>query len=208
MLLFDIECVIDSNRCVFLETYYSNDNEYKKIDNTSLCRILYFSSTFIVVVHIIFSVEIALGTSRGTSDIHPFQTYRLVSGVYVRGGLDLPSGSTVYVTGRVTNRVGLYTVMTSEGVVISPEPRLEVGTAWGHVSRTRFWKLAKGIVWLCVCALRVWTWLVAMGLCVCVFVCVCLCVVLCVCVFVCVCLCVVFVCVCVCVSLCVNVYVS
>ena len=46
--------------------------------------------------------------------------------MYVRGHLRLPIGSVIYVTARVTNGVGLYTVVTSEAVVISPEPRLEV----------------------------------------------------------------------------------
>ena len=77
-------------------------------------------------VHINFSVEIALGTSIGTTDIHPFQPYTLVSGVYARGGLGLQTGSTVFATARVTNSVGLYRLVSSEGVVISPRPRLEV----------------------------------------------------------------------------------
>ncbi|KAK7113965.1 hypothetical protein V1264_000110 [Littorina saxatilis] len=72
------------------------------------------------------SVEIAVGTSAGTTDIHPFLPYTLVEGVYAKGGLGLPVGSTVFATARVTNRVGLYTVVSGEGVVISPQPRLLV----------------------------------------------------------------------------------
>ena len=62
----------------------------------------------------------------GTSDIHPFRPYTLVSGVYARGGLGLQIGSTVFATARVTNGVGLYRLVNSEGVTISPQPRLEV----------------------------------------------------------------------------------
>ncbi|XP_070204336.1 uncharacterized protein [Littorina saxatilis] len=74
----------------------------------------------------ILSVEIALGTSRGTSDIHAFLPYTMVDGVYAKGGLDLTPGSTVYVTAKVTNDVGLYTVVMSESVAVSSDPWLEV----------------------------------------------------------------------------------
>ena len=50
----------------------------------------------------------------------------MVDGMYVMERLALPPGATVYVTARVMNTVGLYVIMTSEAVVISPEPRLEV----------------------------------------------------------------------------------
>nr|KAG5707973.1 hypothetical protein BaRGS_025111 [Batillaria attramentaria] len=71
-------------------------------------------------------VEIALGSSFGTSDIQGFQEYMLYGGVYARGQLGLAAGTTVFATVRVTNGVGLYTVVRSAGVVISPNPRLEV----------------------------------------------------------------------------------
>ncbi|KAK7496755.1 hypothetical protein BaRGS_00011964, partial [Batillaria attramentaria] len=71
-------------------------------------------------------VELAVGSSRGRSDIKPFREYNSLHGLYIMGDLSLHQRSIVYVTARVTNEVGLSTIQTSEGVAISPEPRLEV----------------------------------------------------------------------------------
>ncbi|KAK7460764.1 hypothetical protein BaRGS_00038811, partial [Batillaria attramentaria] len=71
-------------------------------------------------------IEIALGSNRGRTDVRSFRQYSKVNGMYVLGHLGLSKGSTVYATVRVTNTVGLYTIGTSNAVVISPEPRLEV----------------------------------------------------------------------------------
>ena len=72
------------------------------------------------------SVEIALGSSEGRTDVTPFKQPQQWNGLYVMGHLDLPRGSTVYATVRVTNTAGLYSIKSSNGVVVSPEPRLEV----------------------------------------------------------------------------------
>ena len=74
----------------------------------------------------LFSVELALGSSRGRTDIKPFRQHPLIDGMYVMSQLALTPGSEVFVSARVTNAVNLYTIGQSEGVVISPEPRLEV----------------------------------------------------------------------------------
>lgn len=73
-----------------------------------------------------FSVELALGSSKGRSDVSAFRESRMVDGMYIMERLALSPGATVYVTARITNAVGLYVIATSEAVVISPEPRLEV----------------------------------------------------------------------------------
>ena len=70
-------------------------------------------------------MEIALGSSRGRTDVAPFKQYPQWSGLYVMGHLDLPRGSTVFATVRVTNAAGLFTITSSNGVVVSPEPRLQ-----------------------------------------------------------------------------------
>lgn len=72
------------------------------------------------------SVELALGSSPGRSDVRGFRVYGEVDGMYVMERLALSTGATVYVTARITNTVGLYVIATSDAVVISPEPRLEV----------------------------------------------------------------------------------
>ncbi|KAL8573311.1 hypothetical protein ACOMHN_032773 [Nucella lapillus] len=72
------------------------------------------------------SVEFALGTSKGRSDVTSFRECRVVEGMYVLENLALSPGATVYVTARVTNTVGLYAIVTSDAVVISHEPRFEV----------------------------------------------------------------------------------
>ena len=76
-------------------------------------------------------MELALGTSTGRSDVRGFQQYPLVDGLYLMGRLGLPRGATIYVTARVTNTVGLYVIGKSRGVVISPQPRLEVRDGGG-----------------------------------------------------------------------------
>ncbi|KAK7496780.1 hypothetical protein BaRGS_00011989, partial [Batillaria attramentaria] len=81
----------------------------------------------------IVRVEMAVGSEKGRSDIRPFRQYLLQNGLYAMGGLGLHRGSTVYVTVRATNGVGLYTIGTSDGVVISPEPRLEVWDGPGDI---------------------------------------------------------------------------
>lgn len=73
-----------------------------------------------------FSVELALGSSKGRNDVSAFRESRMVDGMYIMERLALSPGATVYVTARITNAVGLYVIVTSEAVVISPEPRLEV----------------------------------------------------------------------------------
>ncbi|KAK7496779.1 hypothetical protein BaRGS_00011988 [Batillaria attramentaria] len=78
-------------------------------------------------------VEMAIGSSSGRADISPFRQYPLLDGFYIMGELGLQKGSTVYVTVRVTNGVGLSTIGTSDGVVISPEPRLEVFDGPGDI---------------------------------------------------------------------------
>ena len=40
--------------------------------------------------------------------------------------LALSPGATIYVTAKVINVAGLYVIATSEPIVISPQPRLEV----------------------------------------------------------------------------------
>ncbi|XP_076452271.1 uncharacterized protein LOC143287914 [Babylonia areolata] len=95
------------------------------------------------------SVELALGSSKGQRDVTPFHECRMVDGMYVMENLALPAGTTVYVTARVTNHVGLYVIATSDAVVISPEPRLEVsdgpetsdvdGQSEVHVLEGRWW---------------------------------------------------------------------
>ena len=72
------------------------------------------------------SVEIALGSSRGRTDVAPFKQYPQWNCLYVMGHLDIPRGSTVFATVRVTNAAGLFTITSSNGVVVSPEPRLQV----------------------------------------------------------------------------------
>lgn len=71
-------------------------------------------------------MELALGSSKGRSDVSSFRECHVVDGMYVMERLALSPGATVYVTARVTNAVGLYVIVMSEAVVISPEPRLEV----------------------------------------------------------------------------------
>ena len=71
-------------------------------------------------------MELALGSSEGRTDVRPFREVRVVDGMYIMERLALSPGDTAYVTARVTNVVGLYVIATSEPVVISPEPRLEV----------------------------------------------------------------------------------
>lgn len=56
----------------------------------------------------------------------PFGQHPVIDGMYVMSPLALTPGSTVFVTVRATNMAGLYAIGTSESVVISPEPRLEV----------------------------------------------------------------------------------
>ncbi|KAK7493720.1 hypothetical protein BaRGS_00015049 [Batillaria attramentaria] len=72
------------------------------------------------------TVEIAIGSSKGRSDLKPFHEYPQANNMYALGHLGLHAGSVVFATVKITNNVGLYTIGTSEGVVISPEPRLEV----------------------------------------------------------------------------------
>ncbi|XP_070206105.1 uncharacterized protein [Littorina saxatilis] len=72
------------------------------------------------------SVELALGSSPGRSDVRGFRVCGEADGMYVMERLALSAGATVYVTARITNTVGLYVIATSDAVVISPEPRLEV----------------------------------------------------------------------------------
>lgn len=79
------------------------------------------------------SVELALGSSKGRSDIVPFRNVRVIDGMYVMERLTLSPGATVYVTAKVTNSAGRYVIATSDFVVISPQPRLEVWDGPGDV---------------------------------------------------------------------------
>jgi hypothetical protein len=72
------------------------------------------------------SVELAVGSSPGRSDIVPFRSAYVIDGMYVMGRLALTPSTTVYVTARVTNHVGRYVIATSQAVAISPEPYLRV----------------------------------------------------------------------------------
>lgn len=72
------------------------------------------------------SVEVALGSSPGTSDLQPFLQYTFMDGLYVRGGISIQTGTVVFATARVTNSVGLYRIVNAEAVFISPDPVLKV----------------------------------------------------------------------------------
>ena len=74
-------------------------------------------------------MELALGSGQGRSDVRAFREPRVVDGMHAMERLALSPGATVYVTARVTNTVGRYVIVTSEAVVISPQPRLEVTNA-------------------------------------------------------------------------------
>ena len=78
------------------------------------------------------SVELAVGSSRGRTDIRPFRQYPLIDGIYIMNHLALTPGSQVFVSARVRNAVNLYTIKQSNGVVVSSDPRLEVSDGAGE----------------------------------------------------------------------------
>ncbi|KAK3589126.1 hypothetical protein CHS0354_017092 [Potamilus streckersoni] len=74
--------------------------------------------------------EIALGTSFGSTDIVSFRPVSSVHNLFL-GDLALPIGSTVFASMKVYNGAGLYSVVNSAGIVVSPHPLLAVNDGPG-----------------------------------------------------------------------------
>ncbi|KAJ8312545.1 hypothetical protein KUTeg_009918 [Tegillarca granosa] len=70
-------------------------------------------------------VEICLGTSSEQSDIKEFVLVLNATRIFI-GGLELAEGSRVYATARIYNKAGLYSLTSSDPIVISPNPVLSV----------------------------------------------------------------------------------
>lgn len=70
-------------------------------------------------------MEICLGTSSEQSDIKEFVRVKNATQIFI-GGLELIEGSRVYATARIYNKAGLYSLTTSDPIVISPNPVLSV----------------------------------------------------------------------------------
>ncbi|XP_061188852.1 uncharacterized protein LOC133197029 [Saccostrea echinata] len=70
------------------------------------------------------SAEICLGSEPATDNIKSYQelekTYMTIDNIYV------PPGTRIYATVRAYNKVGLHSVITSEPIVVSPDPRIDV----------------------------------------------------------------------------------
>ncbi|XP_062588035.1 uncharacterized protein LOC134249704 [Saccostrea cucullata] len=68
--------------------------------------------------------EICLGSEPATDNIESYQemedTYMTVDNIFV------PSGTKIYATVRAYNKVGLHSIVTSEPIVVSPDPTIEV----------------------------------------------------------------------------------
>ncbi|KAL3857351.1 hypothetical protein ACJMK2_012027 [Sinanodonta woodiana] len=75
--------------------------------------------------------EIALGTSAGGTDILSFKPASSVHSLFL-GDLALPIGSTVFASMKAYNRAGLYSVVNSDGIVVSPHPLLTVNDGPGE----------------------------------------------------------------------------
>ncbi|XP_061168902.1 uncharacterized protein LOC133178171 [Saccostrea echinata] len=68
--------------------------------------------------------EICLGSEPATENIKAYQdmenNYMTIDNIYVS------SGTKLYATVRAFNKVGLYSVLTSEPIIVSPDPRIDV----------------------------------------------------------------------------------
>ena len=71
--------------------------------------------------------EIALGSNAFAADVAQYRTVKLRGDkLFFIGDLTMPTGKEFYATVRVYNKVGLYTAITSDAVVVSQNPVLEV----------------------------------------------------------------------------------
>ncbi|XP_046375524.2 uncharacterized protein LOC124148470 [Haliotis rufescens] len=70
--------------------------------------------------------EAGLGSKRGLTDIVPFTKVSLSDGLFVLSNLHVETGALVFVSVRIFNKAGLFTVKESNPVAVSPKPYLVV----------------------------------------------------------------------------------
>ena len=77
----------------------------------------------VLFISLTFSARICLGTTPHRCDISPYRDVDNNEQIFI-GDLSLNAGDTIFATAIVYNNVGLWTMLSSDGAVMSPDPHL------------------------------------------------------------------------------------